>query len=402
MRVFQLNTFCGVKSTGRIALEIAKLVKADGGECRIGYGVPESCAEAEPFGYRIGTPLERKVHGAMRKLLDAEGMGSRAATKLLIDEMERFAPQLVHFHNLHGCYLHLPTLFHYLSQSKVPVVWTLHDCWPFTGHCAYFDYAGCNRWQSGCHHCPQQRSYPACIGLDGSKRNYTMKKALFTSLDDLTFVAPCKWMTIPLKASYLGRYPVRVIPNGVNMSVFKPTASDLHTRYALGKKRVVLSVASEWDERKGLRYLIEAAKRLGSGYRFVVIGLSARQIETLPSGMIGIEHTANTTELAAWYTLADCLANPTMEDNMPMVNLEALACGTPVAVFETGGCPEAVDQTCGQTVAKGDVEGLCQAIEALCAHKSKLTVNCRERAERLFDCETTFRAYVDLYKELCR
>ena len=176
MRIFQLNTFCGVKSTGRIACEIAKLVKQDGGECLIGYGVPELSSDAEPFAYRIGTPAERKLHGALRKLLDGEGYGSYYATKKLIRKLDEFQPDLVHFHNLHGCYLHVPLLFDYLGQKKLPVVWTLHDCWPFTGHCAYFDYAGCERWNTGCHDCPQQRSYPVCIGMDGSKRNHQHKK----------------------------------------------------------------------------------------------------------------------------------------------------------------------------------------------------------------------------------
>lgn len=402
MRIFQLNTFCGVKSTGRIALEIAKLVKLDGGECRIGYGVPSISTDSEPFAYQIGSPMERKLHGAIRKLMDGEGLGSKRATQRLLSELDHFDPQLVHFHNLHGCYLHLPTLFDYLANRSLPVVWTLHDCWPFTGHCAYFDYARCEKWQNGCAHCPQQRSYPTCIGLDGSKRNYRIKKELFTKLKDLTFVAPCEWMKQPLGNSFLGNYPVRVIPNGVNLSTFRPTASDLKARYALGEKRVILSVALEWDERKGLRYLIQAAARLGNDYRFVVIGLSREQMEMLPQNMLGIEHTENVDELAAWYTLADCFANPTMEDNMPMVNLEALACGTPVAVFATGGCPEAVDESCGMVVPKADVAGLCKAIAQLSERKATLTDACRLRAERSFDCENTFRAYVALYKELCK
>lgn len=402
MRVFQLNTFCGVKSTGRIALEIAKLVERDGGECRIGYGVPGIAKGAERFAYRIGTPAERKIHAAMRKLLDAEGYGSYLATRRLIRELERFQPELIHLHNLHGCYLHLPSLFRYLKRIDVPVVWTLHDCWPFTGHCAYFDFAGCEKWKDGCHDCPQQRSYPTCVGLDGSRRNFRMKKAAFGALSNLTFVAPCEWMKEPLGDSFLSRFPVQVIPNGVNLDDFQPTQSQLRARYGLEKKKVVLSVASEWDERKGLRYLIEAAKRLDGNYHFVVIGLAPEQLQGLPENMLGLEHTESVEELAGWYTLADCFANPTLEDNMPMVNLEALACGTPVAVFQTGGCPEAVDNTCGIVVPKGDTAALCEAIAALAARKSEIAVSCRRRAERLFDCRSAFQAYVELYKELCK
>ena len=179
MRVFQLNTFCGEKSTGRIALEIARLVEQNGGQCRIGYGAGQPPKEAQPYAFRIGTAAERKACSQLRKLLDFEGRGCYFGTKALIGELERFQPDLVHFHNLHGCYLHLPSLCDYLSRKQIPIIWTLHDCWPFTGHCAYFDYAHCEKWKTGCEHCPQQHSYPACVGIDRSRQNYEMKKRLF-------------------------------------------------------------------------------------------------------------------------------------------------------------------------------------------------------------------------------
>lgn len=401
MRVFQLNTFCGIKSTGRITTEIAKLVEADGGACKIGYGTGTVPEELKRFAFRVGTPAGRKLHGALRKLMDGEGYGSAAATRRLIAEMRAFQPDVIHLHNLHGCYLNLRVLMRYLAAQSAPVVWTLHDCWPFTGHCAYFDFVGCSKWRGGCHDCPQQSGYPICIGLDGSRRNYRHKKALFTSLPDVTFVAPCEWIKQPLRQSFLGGYPVRVIPNGVNRQVFFPVESGLRQRYLLEGRRVVLAVASEWDERKGLRYLIEAAARLGERYRFVIIGLSKEQAKALPEAMLGLTHTENARELAAWYSAADCFANPTMEDNMPMVNLEALACGTPVAVFRTGGCPEAVDESCGMVVEQGSVSGLCDAISFLCASKPAMRTACLARAER-FDSERLFRDYLDLYKELCQ
>ena len=401
MRVFQLNTFCGVKSTGRIASEIAKLVKLDGGECLIGYGVPEMTPDAEPFACRVGTPFERKVHAAMRKLLDAEGYGSYFATRKLMKQLKAFQPDLIHLHNIHGCYLHLPSLFAHLGKLEIPVVWTLHDCWPFTGHCAYFDYCGCERWKTECHHCPQQKTYPVCIGLDGSARNHRDKKKWFGQLKNLTFVTPCEWMKKPLQASHLGKYPARVIPNGVNRDVFHPVESEIRSRYQLKEKKICLSVAAEWTARKGLPYLIEAAERMGQEYCFVVIGLDEEQIQELPANMLGLQRTANATELAAWYTAADCFVNPTLEDNMPMVNLEALACGTPVAVFDTGGCPEAIDESCGMVVPQGDVHALCQSIEKLTAEKALRSQSCLRRAAQ-FDAQNTFQAYLELYKELCQ
>lgn len=400
MRVFQLNTFCGVKSTGRIALEIAKLVENEGGECKIGYGAGSVPAQAARFAYRVGNPLERKLYSQARKLFDAEGYGSLGGTRGLIREMEAFQPDLIQLHNLHGCYLNLKALFNYLRERRYPVVWTLHDCWPFTGHCAYFDYAGCQRWQTGCEHCPQQRGYPVCFGLDGSKRNYEHKKALFTSLDRLTFVTPCQWMQTPLSRSFLGAYPVRTIYNGVDLNAFMPVESDLRARYGLREQKLALAVASDWDERKGLKYLVQAAEKLGESCRVAVVGLSPAQRKALPPGMLGVEPTASARELAAWYTAADCLVNPTMEDNMPMVNLEALACGTPVAVFRTGGCPEAVDDRCGRVVDKGDVDGLCEAVRQLCRSKATMRDACLQKAQT-FDSRRTFERYLALYKDLC-
>lgn len=401
MRIVQLNTFCGIKSTGRICTEIAKLVEADGGECLIGYGAGTVPKDDERFALRIGNTLERKVYSAARKLLDCEGYGSHAGTRQLIQALKTFQPELIHLHNLHGCYLNLKMLFNYLRQSQLPVLWTLHDCWPFTGHCAYFDYAGCERWQTGCHDCPQLKSYPVCYGLDGSKRNYAFKKKLFTSLENLHFVTPCRWMRKPLGRSFLSHYPIHTIYNGVDLERFHPEESDLRQRYGLTDKRIVLAVASDWDERKGLRYLVDGAQGLGEGYCFVIIGLSETQIGTLPSGMLGIGQTADVNELAAWYTTADCFANPSMEDNMPMVNLEALACGTPVAMFNTGGCPEAIDAQCGLVVQQGDTKALTDAIKALCESKALRQTACLERAAQ-FDSRHTFQSYVSLYKELCR
>ncbi|NCB06441.1 MAG: glycosyltransferase, partial [Clostridia bacterium] len=280
-------------------------------------------------------------------------------------------------------------------------VWTLHDCWSFTGHCAYFDYARCDRWQTECHHCPQLKTYPICYGPDGSRRNYRLKKKLFTSLPSLTLTPPCHWLADTLRRSFLSQYPVRVIENGVDLSVFHPTESDLRKRYQLGAPYIVLAVAAEWTERKGLRYLLACARRLPCDYQLVVLGLTDAQIAQLPQGVLGLPKTASAHELAAWYTLASVVANPTMEDNMPLVNLEALACGTPVAVFRTGGCPEAVDDTCGRVVEQGDADGLREAVMALAPRKKELEQQCLARAKR-FDSRDCYQKYCALYREVRR
>jgi len=401
MRIFQLNTVCGIKSTGRIAAEIGKLVEADGGQCRIGCGANFVPGWAEHMAYKTLSVPKRRLYSLITRYFDADSCFNFFGTWKLTREMEKFQPDVVHLHNIHGGYLHAGVLFRYLKKKNIPVVWTLHDCWPFTGHCAYFDYSGCERWKTACHDCPQQRSYPVCLGLDGSRRNHKRKRRQFTSLKNLTMVVPCQWMRQPLGESYMHKYPVRTIYNGVDLNSFRPVESDLRKRYGLENAKLVLAVAADWDERKGLRYLLQAAEKLGDGSRFVVIGLSRAQVEALPEGIIGIEHTASVEELAQWYTAADCLLNPSMEDNMPMVNLEALACGTPIATFRTGGCPEAVDENTGIVVEKADVDGLCEAIRQLCPKTEERKAACLKRAQ-LFDSRRTFENYLNLYKELCR
>lgn len=399
MRIFQLNTVCGIKSTGRIAAEIGKLVEAEGGVCRIGCGANPVPAAVEHMAFKTLSVFKRKLYSQMIRFLDADTRFNYLGTLRLIREMERFQPDVVHLHNIHGGYLHVKILFRYLQKKNLPVVWTLHDCWPFTGHCAYFDYSGCQRWQTQCHHCPQKRSYPVCIGLDNSRRNHQLKRRIFTSLSNLTMVTPCHWMRQPLSQSCLGKYPVRTIYNGVDLSSFRPQPSHIRRRYGVEDGCLLLAVAADWDERKGLRYLLDAAARLGSGYHWVVIGLSPEQISALPEGIIGIQHTADVTELAQWYTAADCLVNPSMEDNMPMVNLEALACGTPIATFRTGGCPEAVDEQTGIVVDKADVAGLCDAIRQLTPKTEECVNACLQRAQ-MFDARKTFEEYLALYREL--
>lgn len=401
MKVFELNTFCGIKSTGRIATDIALLLEKQGHACRVGYGAESVPAALARFAYRIGNPIERKIHGAMRKFFDAEGYGSRIGTLFLIRELKRFQPDVVHLHNLHGCYVNLRLLFRYLKKSGIPVAWTLHDCWSMTGHCAYFEYAKCEKWKEKCGECPQLKSYPICLGLGGSRRNLRRKKAVLSGMSKMMLVTPSQWLSEYVTESFLKAYPVRVIYNGVDSSVFQPAqkTGDLRARYGITAKYVVLAVAAEWDERKGLRYLLKASERLSEEYQVVILGLQKAQILELPARVIGIESTHNVQELAAWYSLASCLANPTMEDNMPMVNLEALACGTPVAVFHTGGCPEVIDETCGRVLPQGDASALAKAIVELSSQKEEMCEACVARSNH-FTSEACYQQYIELYEEL--
>jgi len=401
MNVLQINTVYPGGSTGRITAEIAAYTaqQADA-HALVAFGIGEEAKASRLTAYRIGSPLERKLHAIIRKIFDAEGYGSRCAARRLIRLCKQEHVDIVHLQNLHGCYLNLKILFRFLQKSNLPVIWTLHDCWPMTGHCAHFSYIGCERWKTLCRKCPQKKEYPVCIGISGSKRNYRLKKRLFTSLHNLTIVAPCRWMQGIAGQSFLGNYPIRVIYNGVDVSFFKPTASDIRERYGLESYKLLLAVASDWTERKGLYLLKELPKRLDDTYRLAIAGLTRAQIQALPANVIGIEHLS-ATELCAWYTAADCFVNPTLEDTMPLVNLEALACGTPIAVFDTGGCPEAVTADSGIVVEKGNIQGMADAVKNICESQTDYTQACIRQANR-FSMHNTLKAYDALYREVMK
>lgn len=392
MKIAQINTVCGNGSVGRITVDIYHALKKSGHEGKIYYGrrnAPEG-VNAE----RFGTNPDMGVHVLHTFFEGTHGFNSGGQTRRLIQSLKEYDPDLIHLHNIHGFYLDVEKLFAYLKACKKPVVWTLHDCWAFTGHCAYFDYVQCERWKTGCDRCPQHRNtYPYALLRDASKKNYERKRAAFQGVQGLTIVTPSRWLETLVKESFLQKYPVRVIPNGIDLERFAPQPEKPRERH------LILGVANVWDRRKGLEYLKELSKRLDSEkYEVAVVGVSGKQIKKLPEGMIGIEHTRNVEELARLYSRASVYVNPTLEDNFPSTNLEALACGTPVVTFATGGSAESLDETCGRIVTKKDMEGLYKAVTELCEKSEAMRAACRKRALD-FNKYDRFGEYLKLYEE---
>ena len=229
MKVLQINSVCGIGSTGRIATDINNILIEQGHESYIAYGrdLPRNCGTS----IRIGTKCDNYTHGVLTRVFDKHGFGSRKATQDFIKEVKKLDPDIIHLHNIHGYYINIEILFDYLKEAYKPVIWTLHDCWAFTGHCSYFDYIGCTRWETQCYSCPGKRSYPASAFLDNSKMNYSRKKAIFTGIKNLTIVTPSKWLAGLVKQSYLKKYPVKVINNGIDLEVFRPIKNDLRENY---------------------------------------------------------------------------------------------------------------------------------------------------------------------------
>ncbi|MGL4754837.1 MAG: glycosyltransferase [Aeromonadaceae bacterium] len=392
MKILQINSVCGIGSTGRIATDIHASLKVKGIESYIiyGRGEPRSCDNA----IKISNIIDFYSHALQTRLLDNHGFCSTKATLNAIDYIKKLKPDVVQLHNIHGYYLNVELLFSYLKlHPKIKVIWTLHDCWSFTGHCAYFDFVRCDKWISGCFSCPQKKTYPASYLIDNSKVNFEHKKATFTGVKDLTIVTPSRWLAGLVKQSYLRDYPVQVVNNGIDLTIFRPRESDFRKKYNLVDKFIIMGAASSWSPRKGFEDFIVLASQLPDNYHVVMVGLPQEKIKHLPSNIIGIHRTDNPVELAEIYSAADVFFNPTYEDNYPTVNLEAIACGTPVITYNTGGSPESVCSEHGFVIEKGDLTAVIEIIGKLKIEPLNI-----KSVPMLFDKKTFVDSMLELYR----
>ena len=361
MKYLFINSVAGFGSTGRIAAEKCRELIREGHECVLAYGRQKAnCDDLETW--QIGSALDYKLHGAMNRLLDNHGFGSVAATRKFLDEVKRYDPDVIWLHNIHGYYINIELLFSWLKTSGKKVFWTLHDCWSFTGHCSHFDFVGCDRWKTGCHHCPQKGEYPASLLLDNSRRNYARKKELFTGIPDLTIITPSYWLKDLVKQSFLGEYPVEVVYNPINRDIFKPTPGDFRQRYGLEDKKIVLGVASVCGERKGLGDFAKLAAMLSEEYKIVLVGVTPEQCAKLPETILALPRTDSLGVLAQIYTAADVYVSPSVEESFGMTPMEAISCGTPAIVYKGTACEEIAHKFGGTVVERG-AEYLLHAIK---------------------------------------
>jgi glycosyltransferase involved in cell wall biosynthesis len=358
-----INSVCGIRSTGRICTDLARVLEAQGHTVKIAYGresVPET---AKDLAVPIGSPLGVRLHGLKARLLDASGFGSRFATKQFLRWVREYDPDVIHLHNIHGYYLHVGLLFDYLRSSGKRVIWTLHDSWAFTGHSPICELKRCEKWTSGCGGCPLHRLYPASL-VDRSSANWKRKKACFTGFGGMTVVTPSHWLASCAERSFLAEHPVKVIENGIDTTVFHPRRSDFLADSGLEGKRILLAVSTVWDDTKGLSDYLKLADRLGEPWRLVLVGMTKKQIEQLPPTVTGLERTSDPERLAEIYSASDLFLNLSYCESFSMVNVEAYACGVPVLSYEAGGTAETVLPNCGKLIPKGDLDALIDAIRS--------------------------------------
>ena len=362
MRYVQVNSVA-YGSTGAVMRQIHQERLALGDESWMLWGRGRAARDAHEFNY--GTRMGTYVDAALTRLDGKAGLHSKAVTRRLLRTLDELDPHVVHLHNLHGYHLNYEMLFAWLAARNQCTYWTLHDCWAFTGHCAYFTAVACGQWKEGCgvcQRCPQLREYPRTWCGRTCHENWQRKRAAFTQLppQSLTLVTPSQWLAELVGQSFLAAYPVHVRHNVIDQTIFRPVASSFRHDHGLAHKRIVLGVASPWTSRKGLDDFLRLRERFDDEVAIALVGLSRSQLRALPAGILGLERTSSPEELARIYSAADVLFNPTREDNYPTVNLEAQACGTPVVTYDVGGCAETLSLE--RSVA---VKGFDEAVDAL-------------------------------------
>lgn len=399
MKVLQINSVCGIGSTGRIATDIHQMLVEQGHESSIAYGRGLSMNCDNPI--KIGTKCDNYVHVALTRVADKHGFGSKEATVEFIKKIENINPDIIHLHNIHGYYINIKILFDYLRLANKPVVWTLHDCWAITGHCSHFDYIGCEKWKTGCYNCPQKKSYPKSELIDNSKINYNSKQSIFNGINNLTIVTPSEWLAGLIKESYLKDYPIKIINTGVDIDVFKPTPSDFRKKYDVENKFVILGVASDWVEKKGFYHYIDLSKKLEDDKVIILVGVTEKQKRQLPHNIIGITKTNNINELAEIYTAANVFVNLTLEDNFPTVNIEAMACGTPVITYNTGGSIECITSENGLIVERGNWLAILKIVNENNDIFTKNN-NIRDYVAEKFNKKEQYKIYLELYDDMLK
>lgn len=397
--LLQINSVVNSGSTGHIAEDIGRLAIANGWESYIAYG--RKALPSESHLIRIGNKADVLWHVLVTRLLDLHGLASRRATKKLVRQIKKIKPDVIHLHNIHGYYLNYKILFKYLAESGTPVVWTMHDCWAATGHCPYYTFVQCIVWQSegGCTNCPQKEGYPSSVLFSNAAYNFKCKKKYFNLLSEnqLTIVAPSKWLSDEIGKSYLGHYRRKVIHNGIDLNIFRPS-EPVPLKMAEQKEFVILGVANVWSERKGLTDFITLASLLAEDERIVLIGLSEEQCRNLPEKITAVTRTDSIQQLVEYYSGADVYFNASLEETFGMTCVEAQACGTPVIAYDSTAVPETFCERTGVLVDKNDVSAVYDAIRKIKElGKAFYSEKCVEYVKNHFSMVDRIRDMLDLY-----
>jgi glycosyltransferase involved in cell wall biosynthesis len=400
-KLLQINSVVNYRSTGSIVEEIGRTALSNRWESYVAFGRVARPGMSEII--RIGNNWDILLQVIETRLFDRHGLGSKKSTLKIIEQIKMIQPDIIHLHNLHGYYINIEVLFNYLTKANIPIIWTLHDCWAMTGHCAHFDFIGCEKWKTQCYNCPQKSAYPSSFGFDSSRNNYNIKKEVFTSVKNLTIVTVSRWLSGKAKQSYFSKYPIQVINNGIDLNIFSPQSqtAEIRQKYDIGNRFMLMGVSTAWSERKGLEDYVKLSKVLTKDFIIVLVGLSNEQLKTMPKTIIGIARTENIIELSQLYSTANIILNLSAEETFGLTTVEGFACGTPSIVYNCTASPELITPETGYVIEKGDIQGLIHAINIILKKgKSSYSSACRDRAEKLYNKNDRYQEYINLYESL--
>lgn len=390
-RLLQINTVATGTSTAAIMTAVDTEARKQGWSTAIAYGRGTIPPGQDTSYYRIGSGLSTALHGLKTRLTDGHGLGSRHATQRLLRFIRQFRPDVIYLHNIHGYYLHFPTLFDFLRRYNGKIIWHLHDCWSLTGHCAFYQSIGCDKWHTGgCDPCPNKHTYPSAW-TSRSGQNFTLKQAAFAGLRNLTLVAVSDYLAGEIKKSFLRDYPIVTIRNGVDTGVFKPSAPK--------RPKTVLGVANIWTHEKGIDDFIRLRQLLPDDYEIILAGrtpnrwMSFRGGKSLIYNNIHLKgYISDSLELAELYSSASVYVSLSRQEGFQTSKIEALACGTAVIGYDICGEAEGFTPEVSTFVPAGDIDAIAKAILA----NNTSAYHCRRYATAHFDQQRSIDACIAL------
>lgn len=397
---FNVSANCG--STGRLAEDLGDVALKAGWKSYIAYGRDVRPSHSELV--RIGTNFDIYAHVLKTRLFDRHGFGSKHATKKIIKQIDEIKPDVIQFQNVHGYYLNLPVILNYITEKDVPLIWSLHDCWSMTGHCAHFALEDCEKWKVECNHCPLLKDYPASWGWDSSKRNYQEKKNLIEAIPRLTIVSGSEWIASIARQSYFKNRDIHVIPDGIDTDIYSPQCdtAELRKINQLEGKFVIMASGTAWPYYKGLDDFAKLRAVLDDNYAIIIVGMQEKEIPSLPKGLIGIPRTKTPQELASWYSMADCVMSLSRLESFGLTPVEGFACGTPAIVYNNAALPELITEKTGFVVEPGNILDVKEKVELLRGMgKNAFTKDCRRIALEKYDRYKCYQQYLSLYNSLC-
>lgn len=399
MKVLLVNSYSN-GSTGNIASDILFAVKESGNnECFFAYG---DGPEVEN-GFRLSSASNMKKHAYFTMLTGLHGYCSNSETNKLINYIKSTNPDIINFHNIHGGYLNLQLLFGFLKNYSAKIVFTLHDCWLYTGKCYHYFEANCDKWKDKCTKCPQLDMYPKSLFLDRTSKMYSDKLTWMKGLLGKTYITTVsEWLFSESQKSFLNMFPIIRIYNGINTDLFKPTYdyAYLDSLYQFKGKKVILGVASSWNRHKGFEDFLLLSKYLHEDEIIVLVGINERQMNDLPKNIIGVKRTDNLIQLVSLYSRADVFLNCSTEETFGLVTGEAMSCGTPSIVYSSTGCGEVIDENTGIKVEPHNLVQVRSALDTILSWPNDVRVNCRNRIIEEFSRERMLKGYLQLYEDI--